>query len=100
MQGVTLSPNDADEEFYCLSNILITCFLTHLKAIHVCSFKGDEGELNAIRVLLEAASVLGTFHIEFDKTTKDCMRPKELMNLKSEILDLPVRSRRCTIEFG
>ena len=77
---------------------LPACFRTHLKMIKIDGFTWDDEELNAIKFLLQAASVLETLYIccysfNFDTST----RSEGLKKLHKQISRFPRGSMNCKI---
>lgn len=97
--GVSLSKKKED---YILDTLPV-CFKKHLKIITICGCSGSKGELNAIRVLLQAASVLETLSIScFSPEFPDFDTPegsKSLSKMFGKILCFPRGSVDCDIKF-
>ncbi|KAJ1384331.1 Leucine-rich repeat domain superfamily [Sesbania bispinosa] len=92
--GVTLPQNGAN----IIIGVLPSCFGTHLKTITIHDFSGKEGELNAIRFLLETASVLDALCINHNTFVFDAPGgPERLEELYMEIESFPCASDDCDI---
>ena len=97
MQGVGCVPR------YFANHILDPlpmCFRTHLKRIKIDDFCGSERQLHAIKILLQAASVLSTLRIRFHPC--HFYIPTKLEKSKKfckQITSFPRGSTDCVIEF-
>lgn len=73
------------------------CFGTHLKIIKIYGFCGFEGELNAIRFLLQTAQVLDALYLYIDEYGFDYLWEERLERLYKQILGFPKASLDCDI---
>ncbi|RYQ93851.1 hypothetical protein Ahy_B09g100079 isoform C [Arachis hypogaea] len=97
--GLSLAKGDAN----CVFDPLPVCFSTTLKMIEINGITGKKDELFAIKILLQAASVLDKlriscywFSFDLDDRRIGLKRTKELCK---QILKYPKRSMDCEIEF-
>ncbi|XP_061354565.1 F-box/LRR-repeat protein At3g26922-like [Gastrolobium bilobum] len=79
---------------------LPACFGTHLKTIKIHGFSGNVEELNAIRFLLRAASVLDTLYIYHNEYEFDCPEGPERLNHLYDLIErFPRTSVDCEVDF-
>ncbi|XP_027366393.1 F-box/LRR-repeat protein At3g26922-like isoform X2 [Abrus precatorius] len=96
MGGVSLPKNCANNNH--IMDPLPVCFKTNLKTIKIYCFSGSDDELNAIKFLLQEASVLDKIYIycssfEFDSPAES----KRLKKLYKQIVRFPRESMDCKI---
>ncbi|XP_016174026.2 uncharacterized protein LOC107616587 [Arachis ipaensis] len=97
VRGVFLPKDDAT----CILDCIPMCFSTDLKLIEICDFDGEEEELFAIKVLLQAASALSKLIIRsysFQYKGEHIDRGERLDKLHQQILRYPRRSMDCEID--
>jgi hypothetical protein len=71
------------------------CFLSHLKCIKVDRFRGDKGELFAVKTLLKNAIVLDEIVITCSENFARNSEKQE--KVYKELIKFPKRSRNCKI---
>ncbi|KAE9606441.1 putative F-box domain, FBD domain, leucine-rich repeat domain, L domain-containing protein [Lupinus albus] len=95
-EGVYL-PKDCENYIFPLP----CCFGTYLKTIKIYYFYGTEAELNAIKFLLQEASVLETLYVyideehDYDSPTGEDM----LEEIYDQIMQYPRASKDCELEL-
>ncbi|CAL0332096.1 unnamed protein product [Lupinus luteus] len=95
-QGVYL-PKDCENYIFPLP----CCFGTYLKTIKIYYFYGNEAELNAIKFLLQEASVLETLYVYIDEE-HDYDSPTgedTLEEIYEQIMQYPRASKDCELEL-
>ncbi|KAF1861268.1 hypothetical protein Lal_00013994 [Lupinus albus] len=96
LMGVYL-PKDCENYIFPLP----CCFGTYLKTIKIYYFYGTEAELNAIKFLLQEASVLETLYVyideehDYDSPTGEDM----LEEIYDQIMQYPRASKDCELEL-
>ncbi|KAK7308169.1 hypothetical protein VNO77_41766 [Canavalia gladiata] len=95
VMGVSLPQNGSNN-----IGLLPTCFITHLKTIKIYGFSGNEGELDAIQYLLQAAPVLDAFYIYSNAYDFDSFAGvNRLSMLYEQIVQFPRASVDCDIDL-
>ncbi|KAE7995435.1 hypothetical protein FH972_000229 [Carpinus fangiana] len=87
--GINLSKDDR------VLNSMPPCFLSHLKCIKVDRFRGDKGELFAVKTLLKNAIVLDEIVITCSENFARNSEKQE--KVYKELIKFPKRSRNCKI---
>ena len=80
-------------------NPLPGCFCTKLKVVKIYDFCGSDGELNAIKFLLQKTLVLDTLYIQYNESHFDSPEGTEMLDmLLQQIYEFPKASMDCDIE--